>query len=122
MSFFCFRILLNICKKKIKEGRMQTDSKRFFISFQLTAGMVTMVNLLFTMVILLQVKYYSKMLFKLSMNMHFYIQSKIFNILDFYDLWTILLNRCSFVDHCLLCFIFSIIFIPSEKSVLNCKF
>ena len=48
--------------------------------------MVAMVNLLFTMVTLLQVKYYLKTLYKLSMNMHFYIQSKIFNILDFYGL------------------------------------
>ena len=65
---------------------MQTGFKRSLISFQWTVGMVTMVNLLFTMVTLLQVKYYLKTLYKLSMNMHFYIQSKIFNILDFYGL------------------------------------
>ena len=65
---------------------MQTGFKGFLISFQWTVGMVTMVNLLFTMVILLRVKYYLKTLYKPSMNMHFYIQSKIFNILDFYGL------------------------------------
>ena len=53
-----------------------------------------MVNLLFTMVTLLQVKYYLKTLYKLSMNKHFYIQSKIFNILDFYGLlfWIVVLS------------------------------
>ena len=98
---------------------MQTGFKRFFISFQWTVGMVTMVNLLFTMVTLLQVKCYLKTLYKLSMNKHFYIQSKIFNILDFYGLlfWiVVLLWRLSII-----CFLSSVLFIPSETLVLNYK-